>query len=235
MIHHLHRLLFIGGLTGLVILAVWPYHDGVLRYGLPLAVLVTWSAALGYGWRWKLWRFVLLALPVGLVFPFCLPDREIDPKRLRNRYVAAMERLEGVTYVWGGESQRGIDCSGLPRRALRDALWETGMETGNGLVFRKWAEQWWFDTSAKALGQNYRGFTRPVGMSGKLRELNYNHIMPGDLAVTADGRHVMVYLRKGNWIQSDPMASQVTVDHAERSQNAWFSSSVTIHRWMVLD
>jgi hypothetical protein len=47
---------------------------------------------------------------------------------------------------------------------IRDALWQAGWENGNGMAFRKWAEQWWFDTSAKALGQNYRGFTQPLGI-----------------------------------------------------------------------
>jgi hypothetical protein len=235
MIRHIHRLVWIAGTSGLLALAVWPYHDGVLRYGLPLAFLATWSAGLGYVWRRKIWRIMLLALPVALAVPFCLPAREIDLKSLQTRYVMAMERMEGTRYVWGGERHRGIDCSGLPRRALRDALWEAGWENGNGMAFRKWAEQWWFDTSAKALGQNYRGFTRPLGISGKLMDLDCDFLSPGDLAVTADGRHVLVFLREGKWIQADPMASKVTIGHAKRDQIAWSDSFVTMHRWMVLE
>lgn len=235
MIRHFQRLVFIAGITLLIALAVRPYHDGALRYGFPLASVAAWSAGLGYVWRWKFWRLVLLGLPVLVAVPFLLPGKPIDPDPLRTRYVAAMERMEGTRYVWGGESHWGIDCSGLPRRALRDTLWRIGMENGNGEAFRKWVEQWWFDTSAKALGQNYRGFTRPVGISGKLRDLDCDHLEPGDLAVTTDGRHVLVYLREGKWIQADPMASKVIIVHAQRDQIAWFSSRVTVHRWRVLE
>lgn len=235
MIRQFHRLLFIAGISGLLALAVWPYHDGALRYGLPLALALTWSAGLGFVWRRKSWRMVLLALPVLAAVPFCLPGKPLEPEKLRDRYIAAMERMKGSRYVWGGESRWGIDCSGLPRRALRDALWETGVENGNGAAFREWARQWWFDTSAKAMGENYRGFTRPLGVSGKLRDLDFNKLSPGDLAVTADGRHVMVYLRGGNWIQSDPLAAKVIVGHGLRDEISWFNSLVTMHRWMVLE
>lgn len=235
MIRKTHRLLFIVGVTGLLALVVWPYHDGALRYGLLLAFLAAWSAGVGYAWRRKFWRTVLLVLPVLAAVPFFLPEKPIDPGSLRERYVAAVERMEGTRYVWGGESHWGIDCSGLPRRGLRDALLESGWENGNGAAFWEWARQWWYDTSAKALGENYRGFTRPLGIRGKLRDLDCGNLLPGDLAVTTDGRHVLVYLREGNWIQADPVAGKVITGHAERDQISWFNSLVTMHRWMVLE
>ena len=170
-----------------------------------------------------------------MVGPFCLPAKPIDPANLRERYVAAMARMEGTRYLWGGESRRGIDCSGLPRRAIRDALLEDGWKNGNGGAFREWARQWWFDTSAKALGQGYRGFTRPLGISGKLSDLDFKNLSRGDLAVTADGRHVMVYFGNGKWVQADPMAFKVTIGLPEPKQNPWFASLVTMHRWALLE
>lgn len=229
------RLLFIAGLTGIIALALRPHHDGALRYGLPLALFAVWSTWLGFVWRRKIPRRILLVFPLLVALPFCLPGTPIDPGNLCKCYVAAMERMEGVRYVWGGESHRGIDCSGLPRRALRDALWETGCKNGNGAAFREWAWQWWFDTSAKALGENYQGFTRPLGVSGKLRDLEDKRFSPEDLAVTGDGRHVMVYLRDGKWIQADPMAAKVTIRKPAVDRNPWFDSPVTMHRWMILE
>jgi cell wall-associated NlpC family hydrolase len=114
-------------------------------------------------------------------------------------------------------------------------LWAEGWENANGAAFREWASQWWFDTSAKALGENYRNFTRPVGVRGKLRELDFTTLRPGDLGITADGRHVMVYLGNNHWIQADPGPFKVTIGDPATDPNPWFDSLVVVQRWTVLE
>ncbi len=230
----LGKLVFVGGVTGLVALAFYPYHDGVLRYGFPLSLAAAWAAGLMVFWRWKPVR-MMVALPFLLASPFLLLGLPLESSKLHDYYVTALRRMEGAPYVWGGERKGGIDCSGLPRRALRDALWQMGLETGNGTAFRRWAEQWWFDASAKALGENYRGFTRPMGMAGKLRDLDFYTLSPGDMGVTADGRHLMVFLGDGEWIQADPGSSRVTIEKPVMCGNVWFDAQVTMHRWMLLE
>jgi hypothetical protein len=228
MFRHFQRLVFIAGITGLVVLAFRPYHDGALRYGLPLSLVAVWAAGLGFVWRWKFLRVGILALPVLAVIPFLLPAKSLPAEGLREDYLSAMREMRGAAYVWGGESHRGTDCSGLPRRALRDALWAEGWENSNGAAFREWARQWWFDTSAKALGENYRGFTRPIGVRGKLRDLDLTRLTPGDLGITADGRHVMVYLGNNDWIQADPGPFKVTIGDPAIDPNPWFDSDVVV-------
>lgn len=222
---------------GLLIVAflLWrPRHDGVLRYGLPLAVatvgLGLWMAAKE---RCRL-RIALLILPFLALLPFALPGRDLDRERLMKRYLSSMREFEGTRYVWGGENSRGIDCSGLPRRALRDAFLEQAMQ-GNGGAARQWLEHWWFDTSAKAMGEGYRGFTRSTGVAGPLWEIDPARMEPGDLAVTRGGSHVMAHLGGGDWIQADPGPGKVIVGRPDQADNPWFRSEVTLHRWVVFE
>lgn len=44
------------------------------------------------------------------------PDDKLDPGR--EAFLKETKRLEGVPYVWGGRSPRGVDCSGLVQLAF---------------------------------------------------------------------------------------------------------------------
>jgi NlpC/P60 family len=46
-------------------------------------------------------------------------DRQIGAETLRSTYLRSLYSYMGTTYVWGGENQLGIDCSGLVRDCLR--------------------------------------------------------------------------------------------------------------------
>lgn len=213
---------------------IWrPLHDGIMRYGLVVALLVGWIGLLVFAWSSKKGRIAAMALPLILALPFVLPARNLDQGKLRQDYLDGMRSYGGTTYLWGGESGRGIDCSGLPRRALRNALRNQAL-TGNGTAARLWMEHWWFDTSAKAMKEHYRDFTRSTGVSGRMTKLDLPKIEAGDLAVTDNGRHVMIYLGDQAWIQADPGAGKVIVATPGRDDNPWFDSQVSLHRWAEL-
>ena len=204
-----------------------PIHSRVHGVLLILSIgclMVTAGVMLGRRW----W---LAAVPLVGLLAFALPGR-VDPSRLGERYVAEMEQLEGARYLWGGESARGIDCSGLPRLAMRRALLAEGV---GGEPWRQWARLWWQDLSAQAMGEGFGGYTVPVGVAGKLSELDLESLRPGDLAVTDSGIHVLAYMGDGEWIQADPGPGEVVRGNPATDKNGWFSSAVSVHRWTLLD
>lgn len=235
MLRKVCRLGWVIGFTGIVALTLWPYHDGALRYGLPMSIGCVWVSGLIHFWPHRAWRVGWVMLPMLAAVPFVLPGTPYNQDRFRARYLGEMEAMQGVRYLWGAESRKAVDCSGLPRCALRSALLAEGFGRANGRAFRAWAEQWWFDTSARAMGEGYRGFTRPVGIQGKLRTLDFSRLQPGDLAVTESGVHVMIYLGEGRWIQADPKPGKVVVSKPASDPCAWFDMNVSIHRWTLFD
>jgi cell wall-associated NlpC family hydrolase len=183
----------------------------------------------GAVWR----RWVVALLPGLAVLPFLLPGKPVDEQALRRHYVSHLLELDGTRYVWGGESHHGIDCSGLPRLALRKALLDEAFDRANGRAFRWWWEQWWFDASALAMKEGYRGWTRPLHLTGALCDLDPAALQPGDLAVRGDGGHVIVYLGHGQWLQADPTAGKVFQAEAPQQPDPW-TANMSVHRWTVL-
>lgn len=231
------RLLLIvtlGAGAGVVLLANATVSSKWLKLALLVCLLAAWAGLLLLGWRRKGWRYALLALPILAAVPFLLPGQPIDRDELRRDYVQRMLALEGTAYFWGGESSRGIDCSGLPRRAYRDALLACGFRHGNGRAFRAFAEQWWYDASARALREGYRGMTAATGIQGTIRTMDPALLEPGDFAVTNDGVHVVVYAGGERWIQADPGAGKVETLPAKTGGSLYFDAPVTVFRWWLL-
>ncbi|MBB5352079.1 hypothetical protein HNR46_002320 [Haloferula luteola] len=213
-----------------------PVSSGWLRLGWVLCGSSALLLLLALVWRKRVWRWSLvgsgaLVLWVGLL----LPQRAIEPTKLRKGYLERLVHYRGTPYFWGGEGRQGIDCSGLPRRALRDALAEEVFRRGNGTALRALLEMWWFDSSAKALSEGYRGWTRSTGVHGTVSTLTDEKLEPGDLAVTEGGVHVMVYLGEGQWIQAEPDRAKVVVSDGKSDPTAWFDLPVGVHRWSLLD
>jgi len=221
----------IGALIGIVLISLNPVNSKLLKLGILGSLFGFWIGCTFLTWKVKTIRLILLFSPLLLAILMLLPGRGIDPELLRADYLRRMNELEGTKYFWGGESSRGIDCSGLPRRALRDSLLVSGLKSFNGRAFRGYAEQWWFDASAKALSEGYRGYTEPVGVTGKIQEMDCSKLLPGDLAVTSNGVHVLVYIGEGKWIQADPGIGAVATLNGKTADNTWFRVPVAIHRW----
>jgi hypothetical protein len=212
-----------------------PEHSKMVNLGLLMGILAAGAGVLGLWGRKKFIRLTLLLAFAAALLPFALPGRPLDAVSLRQDYVKRMTSFEGTPYFWGGESRRGIDCSGLPRRALRDALLAQGLRTGNGRAFRSAFENWWYDASALALSSGFREYARPLPGGGKIQELETSGLLPGDFAVTANKTHLLAYAGDGKWIQADPGLNIVITLHGQKDRNSWFQTEVSLHRWTLLE
>jgi len=224
----------LGSFAGVFVLNLHPVNSTLLKLTMLGLIGGAWLGATVLSWQRNTLRRIALSLPLLAIIPFLLPGRDIDANELRNDYVNRVSQFEGTKYFWGGESPRGIDCSGLPRRAFRDALLSYGFRSGNGRAFRGWAEQWWFDASADALGEGYRDYTKPIGGGSSIREMEYSKLIPGDLAVTKGGVHILVYAGEGRWSQADPGTGAVVTLDGKGDRNGWFEIPVTTHRWTMI-
>lgn len=59
-------------------------------------------------------------------------------------------------------------------------------------------------------------------------------ILPGDMAVTANGIHILAYIGENRWIEADPGVEKVIVVEVPDETNHWFNTPVVLIRWNQL-
>lgn len=183
---------------------VYPVTYGALRFFIVAVCPLLWLSSAVLMWKRKsLAAIILLAGVLGAAF-VSLPGHQPSALRLRDAYTKCLQRYEGTPYVWGGENRWGIDCSGLVREAMIDANLTTGLRTLNPKPIRTAFMMWWDDCSAKALRDEYRRFTIRLFEAKNINTIIGSSLSPGDMAVTADGGHVLAYLGSNTWIEADP-------------------------------
>ena len=220
-------------LAGFIAMLALPFRFGLLRAGIVAAGILLWLGG-AYLYRRRRTIFALsLATPTLLAVFLLSPGKPVDKERLRYTYVESLQSLEGTTYVWGGETRLGIDCSGLVRGAMIEANLREGIRTRNPELLRKAATLWWFDASAKALGENYRGLTASISEAKSLNDADYSLLRPGDIAVTQSGVHTLAYLGEKTWIQANPVPMRVVKTTAP-TNDGWFIQEVRLLRWTEL-
>lgn len=235
LIRRLLLILTVGSIAALIVLNLDPVTTKLHRLAILCALGGIWLGPLLLFWKSKPLRYILLPIPLIAAVPFLLPGKPIAPGELRAIHLSRLTSYENSPYHWGGEKSRGIDCSGLPRKAMRDALLTYGIRNTNGKAFRSFISYWWNDASAKALGESHLDFTIPTYHNGTIATMDYGNLLPGDLAVTEDQRHILAYLGNEQWIQADPGAGKVIIENGRTSSNGWFAVPITTHRWTLLE
>jgi len=215
---------------------MYPINSGGTRLALLAAAGLTLIVTLWLAWPYRWCRWVVLALVAFPMVWLCvIPAGGVERGALRTSYIGALHSYLDTPYVWGGENHRGIDCSGLVRRGFRDALSAAAVRQVDAGLLRQAIVIWWKDCSAQELGRGYGGRCRRVASAPSLNGLDHAALLPGDMAVTADGVHVLAYVGERRWISADPVAEKVTLDVAGLSTNDYLAVPVEIMRWRLME
>jgi len=228
------RLLWVAALVLFVAVWLFPVSNDMTRAADLALLLVVWFGLIGLCWRQHALRFSLCGVTLLAGGFLVFPGRSLPAAdALRTDYVAGLRRYEGVNYYWGGESPKGIDCSGLVRRGLIDSLFFRGLRTLDPGLVRRALLLWEDDATASALGQQYDGLTVHLFETPGINQLDHTKILPGDLAVTRDGAHIMAYLGENRWIEADPTVGRVITVSVPANDNDWFCRPMNLVRWNV--
>jgi len=214
--------------------ALFPLSNQLTRLGGAGLATGIWLGLLLLTWQHRRVRNFLVALTISAALFLALPiQRRSDVALLRQDYVQSLQRYTGVPYCWGGESFKGIDCSGLIRRGLIDALFCRGLRPFEPQLIRYSIQLWWHDCTANDLGNAHPGRTDYLFDIPGINSVEESRLKLGDLAVTRNGSHILAYLGRSNWIEADPGEGRVVAVPAP-SNNPWFNTPMKIMRWSVL-
>jgi cell wall-associated NlpC family hydrolase len=224
----------------LIPIAIGFWYSSVLnstvRFGFVLAMGMLLVGTIFLTWR-KVWirNSILIIYGLGTLFLICPYHSSHNSNALRTSYIGALNSYRECKYVWGGEGRFGIDCSGLIRRSWVDATVKEGVLTLNPRLVRTGASVWWNDTTAAVIGTGYSDRTHLIVKADSINQLDHSLLLPGDLAVTAHGIHILAYLGNRQWISADPSAAKVIINNAEDKTNGYLFGPVHILRWKLLD
>lgn len=216
---------------GVVVVSIHPVASLRSRVTLIVCVLTLLVLAAHRLRRRPRLRFLVPGLTAIAAVATLAPIRaSMDAGEEGRAAAKAALAYEGVGYVWGGESARGIDCSGLVRRAYIDAALHTAFTRGSPAHLRRAMHWWWSDTTAREFETAPPVSGERIGVLPNLRGNMPDTLRPGDLAIVTSGAHVLLYLGEHRWIQADPSAHRVNISDSRSDRNTWLDGSAVLLR-----
>lgn len=201
----------------MVALLLTPIRNQLIRIGIIESVLLQIAIIIYFTWGVKSIGKVLLGVFTLFVI-FLFSTSKLYPPDA-NKYVTALKRYEHVPYVWGGETHKGIDCSGLIRMALCDVY----------LSEYKWGAAlhiFYFDAAAKDLGRKYKSILTYKRSYPSINDIPQSELKKGSIVVASD-IHTFAYIGENQWIQASPTDDKVTIKDANEPDN-YFRTAVEL-------
>ena len=214
-----------------VCVCLYPIQYGIVRLSIVMLTLLVYLGGIYLYWKHKIIKNIALSLGIILLIFISLPGRSFDTSQLRQLYVQELKSYEGIKYAWGGENRIGIDCSGLVRQGLIHTNFKQSFLSFNPALLRNALSLWWNDTSAEALKDEYKNYTKRGESYKSINDINYDLIQPGDLAVTSNGVHILAYLGNQQWIEADPITLKVNTNSAPQIDKAFFNVPIFVLQW----
>ncbi|MHB9131034.1 MAG: NlpC/P60 family protein [Armatimonadota bacterium] len=164
-------------------------------------------------------------------------QKPIDAEALRMAYRARLLSYTGTYYLLGGETHIAIDCSGLARMALWEAMLARGIVDRNPRLLgtMPWTF-WWRDIGVAGMENGAYGYTHVIDKTDRLATYDHADLLIGDMAVANHGKHLLIYLGDQQWIEASSLKRHVIINRATpKATHIWLTRPVVLLRWWVLE
>lgn len=221
--------------VALIVNFAFPIRTGLTRMSLLALTFLTISGGIALTWRIRILRFLIVGICIAVsLFLFWPSASSPDPTVLRWLYIQHLQKYKETKYVYGGENRLGVDCSGLVREGMIEALLSYGIVHHHPGAVRAALHLWWHDSNAIMLGKMPE-LTRPVKGQDYVALHNTSGIEAGDLALTQSGSHVLAYLGNNRWIEADPGLNRTHVFTLDDEFKHLSDELVLFVRWRWLE
>jgi len=217
-------------------IAAYPVGAASIRTAEIVLAGALLAESIGLGWRYPWLRWTLLAVCGIAGFFLAMPGRQrFDRMELRQATVEALKRYDGVRYFRGGENRLGMDCAGLVRRGVIDALFIDGLRHANPVLVRRALALWWQSGGLRELLGGAGGKAERLYEVKTMAGMDDSRLHPGDFAIALNGAWAGSFLGNHTWLYASAEAGKVVQANPCAARSTAAQTPATVLRWRHLE